>query len=215
MGGELEKEVLINNKGKSSNHKNKHLKNKNDNEEKAHESKSVIKTLKNDNQELKRGISKKKKDKIQIYSKDKVESQEKKVLELIHEKNAEKEDYDKIYDIISKHFLLQTLNDQAKNEIIISMSLYSLKEGTLLYKQGAEGNFWYIVQYGQLNRFMDNKLIGTINEGESFGEHALMNNSPRGNTVKSVTSCKLWVLKRQVFRKILEFIFTTNYEQNI
>jgi cGMP-dependent protein kinase len=30
-----------------------------------------------------------------------------------------------------------------------------------------------------------------------------------------VTDCKLWVLKRHVFRKILEFIFTLNYEQNM
>ena len=69
----------------------------------------------------------------------------KKVLELIHEKNAEKEDYDLIYNIISKHFFLQTLNNQAKNEIIISMSLYSLKEGKTLYNQGATGNFKFLV----------------------------------------------------------------------
>ena len=58
------------------------------------------------------------------------------------------------------------------------------------------------------------KLVSTIKEGESFGEHALMNNSPRNNTIVSASDCKLWVLKRSVFRKILEFIFTLNYEQN-
>ena len=62
---------------------------------------------------------------------------------------------------------------------------------------------------------MDDKLISTINSGDSFGEHALMNNSPRTYTIVAVTDCKLWVLKRQVFRKILEFIFTLNYEQNM
>jgi len=152
---------------------------------------------------------KKKKEKISVVSKDKEDkNQEKKVLELIHEKNAEKEDYELIYDIISKHFFLQTLNNQAKNEIIISMSLYSLKAGKTLYTQGSYGNFWYIVHSGQLNKFMDDKLVSTINAGDSFGEHALMNNSPRSNTIVSVTDCKLWVLKR------LEFIFTLNYEQN-
>ena len=110
---------------------------------------------------------------------------------------------------------MQTLNNQAKNEIIISMSLYSLKERKTLYNQGATGNFWYIVKSGSLNKFMDDKLISTINSGDSFGEHALMNNSPRTYTIVAVTDCKLWVLKRQVFRKILEFIFTLNYEQNM
>ena len=173
------------------------------------QSKSAIKTTNNNNNnnELKRG-AKKKKEKIAIVSKDKDDkNQEKKVLELIHEKNAEKEDYDIIYDIISKHFFLQTLNHQAKNEIIISMSLYSLKGGITLFEQGSSANYWYIVQSGELKRTMDDKCVGTIKAGESFGEHALMNNSPRSTTVSSVTDCRLWALKKQVFRKILEFIF--------
>ena len=95
------------------------------------------------------------------------------------------------------------------------MSLYSLKAGKTLFSQRSYGNFWYIVHSGQLNKFMDDKLVSTINAGESFGEHALMNNSPRSNTIVSVSDCKLWVLKRQVFKKILEFIFTLNYEQNM
>ena len=165
----------------------------------------------------KRGISHKKNDKkVFISAKDKENlNQEKKVLELIHEKNENKEDYDIMYNIISNHFFLQTLSDQAKNEIIISMSLYSVKEGKTLFSQGNAGNFWYIVRSGKLNRFVDDKLVGTINEGESFGEHALMNNSPRSSTVISVTECKLWVLKRQIFQKILDFIFTLNFEENM
>ena len=224
MGGELEKSTLqqktsnkLDGKSPNKNHKNKLqtiTNDENHSPNKKNASKSAIKTT-NNNNEAKRDKMKKKKEKISVVSREKEEkNQEKKVLELIHEKNAEKEDYELIYDIISKHFFLQTLNNQAKNEIIISMSLYSLKAGKTLYTQGSYGNFWYIVHSGQLNKFMDDKLVSTINAGDSFGEHALMNNSPRSNTIVSVTDCKLWVLKRQVFRKILEFIFTLNYEQN-
>ena len=178
--------------------------------------KTASKTTLNNNNEVKRDKGKKKKERVSVVSLEKDEkNHEKKVLELIHEKNAGKEDYDLIYNIISKHFFLQTLTNQAKNEIIISMSLYSLKEGKTLYNQGSIGNYWYIVQSGKLNKFMDGNLISTINEGDSFGEHALMNNSPRTYTVVAVTDCKLWVLKRQVFKKILDFIFTLNYEQNM
>ena len=227
MGGVLEKDALqkikINKKDSPMGKNNNHHKNRYqsiENEEspssnrKKRGSKSPIKATNNKNHQ-KRGDNKKKKDKMTIIAKDKDEmNNEKKVLELIHEKNAEKEDYDLIYDIISKHFFLQTLNHQAKNEIIISMSLYSLPEGQTLFTQGSSGNFWYIVKSGKLNKYMNDELIGTINEGDSFGEHALMNNCPRNNTVIAVTDCKLWVLKRQVFKKILEFIFTSNYEQN-
>ena len=228
MGGELEKTKLQKKSNEISdtsgkitnrNHKNKYKAidtDDNPNSNRKRESKSAIKTTNNNNNEQKRGVGKKKKEKVAIVSKEKEDTnQEKKVLELIHEKNAEKEDYDLIYEIISKHFFLQTLNHQAKNEICISMSLYFLKGGKTLYTQGNPGNFWYIVHSGELNRYMDDKLIAKIGPGDSFGEHALMNNSPRSNTVVSVSDCKLWVLKRQVFRKILEFIFTSNYEQNM
>ena len=220
MGGELEKTTMnqktsskLNSKA-GRNHKSKIQLIGTESPSKKSNAKTANKTTLNN--EHKRDKAKKKKEKVSVLSMDKDEiNHEKKVLELIHEKNAEKEDYDLIYNIISKHFFLQTLNNQAKNEIIISMSLYSLKEGKTLYNQGATGNFWYIVKSGSLNKFMDDKLISTINSGDSFGEHALMNNSPRTYTIVAVTDCKLWVLKRQVFRKILEFIFTLNYEQNM
>ena len=223
MGGELEKstmhqKTIANPEGKtaSRNHKAKLQSIATNSPSKKSNAKTASKTTLNNNNEVKRDKGKKKKERVSVISLEKDEkNHEKKVLELIHEKNAGKEDYDLIYNIISKHFFLQTLTNQAKNEIIISMSLYSLKEGKTLYNQGSIGNYWYIVQSGKLNKFMDGNLISTINEGDSFGEHALMNNSPRTYTVVAVTDCKLWVLKRQVFKKILDFIFTLNYEQNM
>ena len=228
MGGEFEKplnkkklEIMIDgqngNKSKNKNSSNTNLKTVNMNSGNKSKFASGTKLVKVTEVKTKRGISHKKNDKkIFISAKDKENlNQEKKVLELIQDKNEKKEDYDMMYEIISKHFFLQTLNDQAKNEIIISMSLYSVKEGKTLFSQGNAGNFWYIVHSGKLNRFVDNKLVGTLKEGDSFGEHALMNNSPRSSTVVSVTECKLWVLKRQIFQKILDFIFTLNYEENM
>ena len=200
MGGELEKSTLqqktsskLESKSPSRNHKGK-LNSIETNDihspTKKNASKSALKTANNNNNEAKRDKAKKKKEKISVVSRDKEDkNQEKKVLELIHEKNAEKEDYELIYDIISRHFFLQTLNNQARNEIIISMSLYSLKAGKTLFTQGSSGNFWYIVHSGQLNKFMNDKLVGTINAGDSFGEHALMNNSPRSNTIVARQCC--------------------------
>ena len=217
MGGTMEKQTLekyheqpeIN--GKTGNKNNKNKKEKIENQS----TKSLVKA-EGKSQHKRNGVSKKKKnDKVSIFAKDKDINLEKKALELIHEKNPDKEDYDLIYDIISKHYFLQTLNHQAKDEIIISMSLYSVKEGKTLYSEGYSGNYWYIVNSGELERYNNNKLIGKLSRGDSFGERALMNGAPRSNTVIAKTDCKLWVLKRQVFRKILEFIFTSNYEENM
>ena len=216
MGGELEKNTLEQHpdfpeiiKGE------KNKKNKGKNKKEINETVTTD-TVKSNN--VKRaGGGKKKKEKLQVVAKDKEKkvNYEKKVLELIHERNPEKEDYDIIYDIISKHFFLQTLTRQAKEEIIVSMSLYKVSKGVTLYTQGIPGNFWYIVQSGELAVYMNDKQVGQLKAGQSFGERALMDGTLRSNTIIAETDCKLWALKRQIFKKIIEFIFTSNYEENM
>jgi len=216
MGGEIEKKALQEENNhdliKSQKSPNKKLKELN-----RKTSQTSLKGNSENKSHHKRNDAKKKKknDKVSIVAKDKDSNQEKKVLELIHDKNPEKEDYELLYNKISKHFFLQTLNHQAKDEIIVSMSLYSIKEGETLYKEGSHGNYWYIVSSGELNKLNNNKLISQLKRGDSFGEKSIMNGAPRSTSVVAVTDCKLWVLKRSVFKKILEFIFTSNYEQNM
>ena len=215
MGGEIEKKALQNEEQELLN--TEKLPNKKLKELNKRASQSSIKGNSENKSHHKRNDAKKKKknDKMSIVAKDKESNQEKKVLELIHDKNPDKEDYELLYNKISKHFFLQTLNHQAKDEIIVSMSLYSIKEGVTLYKEGSQGNYWYIVNSGELNKLNNNKLITKLSRGDSFGEKSIMNGAPRSTSVVAVTDCKLWVLKRSVFKKILEFIFTSNYEQNM
>ena len=214
MGGELEKKTLEENNNLNELLKSdKNKKSKNKNKKEANDS-LATETGKSNNHK-RGGGGKKKKEKVQVVAKDKSEktvNYEKKVLELIHDKNPAKEDYDMIYDIISKHFFLQALTHQAKEEIIISMSLYKVSKGVTLYTQGLPGNYWYIVQSGELSVYMNEKEVGKLKSGQSFGERALMDGTLRSNTIIADTDCNLWALKRQVF---IEFIFTSNYEENM
>ena len=157
-----------------------------------------------------------KKEKIAIVAKNKNNiNEELKVIELIQEKNPKKIDYDLIYNSIGKHFFMQTLNDQARNEIIINMSLYKINAGTTLFYQGSVGNFWYIVHEGKLEFYVDEKLTKNFEVGDSFGEVALINNVPRNGTVKAITDCQLWALKKEVFCKIRDFLFAYNFKGNM
>ena len=169
MGGELEKKTLEEKHQMPEIIKSeKSKKGKGKNKKEANESVTTDAT-KSNNHKGNRG-GKKKKEKLQVVAKDKSEKQvnyEKKVLELIHDKNPAKEDYDIIYDIISNHFFLQTLTHQAKEEIIVSMSLYKVSKGVTLYTQGLPGNYWYIVQSGELSVFMNNKEVGKLKNGQS------------------------------------------------
>ena len=185
------------------------------NQRKSMEKNDSSRSTKNNTLDQNTDHPKRKKEKVLIVAKNKKSSNhEKKHLELIHKNNPNKEDYDLIYNIIDKHFFMQTLNAQARNEIIITMSLCRVKKNTTLFKQGSNGNYWYIVHEGQLEKIFDEKKTIILNKGDSFGELALIYDSPRDSTVKTITDCELWVLKREVFKKILDYLFTLNYEEN-
>ena len=94
------------------------------------------------------------------------------------------------------------------------MSLCTVDAGTIVFKQGSIGTFFYILKDGSLDLFINDNLIKTIKAGESFGELALLHRSPRSGTIKAVQFCEFWVLERKNFRKIVDFINEMNFEEN-
>ena len=170
---------------------------------------------KNKRGKINENLYNKKKEKITIVAKNKSANEELRVMDLIQDKNSQKVDYDLIYSSIGKHFFMQTLNDQARNEIIVNMSLYKVKANEKLFTQGSVGHYWFIVHEGELDFFVDDIFQKKIEKGDSFGEVALMNNVPRNGTAKTVTDCELWALKSEIFHKILDYLSSLNHDQNM
>lgn len=94
------------------------------------------------------------------------------------------------------------------------MSLCSVDAGTVVFKQGQIGTFFYILREGALDLFINDQLVKTIKPKESFGELALLHRSARSGTVKASKYCEFWVLERKNFRKIVDFINQINFEEN-
>lgn len=94
------------------------------------------------------------------------------------------------------------------------MSLCNVDAGTTLFKQGSLGYYFYIVKEGLVDLYINDDLVKTIKPKESFGELALLHNSPRSGTIKTTENCEFWVLERKNFRKIVDFINQINYEEN-
>lgn len=76
-----------------------------------------------------------------------------------------------------------------------------------LIKQGEAGDNFYVVEQGEFEIFVekngDSRMVATRGPGESFGELALMYNSPRAATVIAKSKSKVWAVERYQFRKIL------------
>eukprot|EP00126_Sphaerothecum_destruens_P001917 Sdes_comp15351_c0_seq2m4222 len=79
--------------------------------------------------------------------------------------------------------------------------------GDAVIRQGDDGDFFYVVDKGCFEVFVEsngvNRKVAEVTDGESFGELALMYNSPRAATVVAKMNSVLWALDRETFRRIL------------
>lgn len=67
-----------------------------------------------------------------------------------------------------------------------------VKSGDVVIQQGDEGDNFYVVDEGLFEVFVNGKKVVEIGPGGSFGELALMYNTPRAATVKAVNDGVLW-----------------------
>jgi len=76
--------------------------------------------------------------------------------------------------------------------------------GDLLVKEGDAAVAFYVVCQGQLEVVKGlgqkgERVVGTLNPGDFFGEMALLDGFPRGASVRAVTDCECLVLTRWDF----------------
>lgn len=155
-----------------------------------------------------------KKKKIILEANDSETSKEADRLQIKQRHNKQCEDAELIDQCILKNFFMNSLERQARLEIIKEMSLAYVPEGTVIFEEGEYGNFFYIIKSGQVSCIYNNTQQNIITKGESFGELALLHGAPRTVTCKALTECYLWVMKRRNFKKIIEHISKINFEEN-
>jgi len=75
--------------------------------------------------------------------------------------------------------------------------------GEAIIKQGDEGDNFYVVDEGVFEIFVNGNKVVEIGAGGSFGELALMYNTPRAATVKAKEDSVVWAVDRVTFRRII------------
>ena len=128
-------------------------------------------------------------------------------------KNKTKEEIEIIKKSLSKLFFIESLNDKNKEDIINEFRLAKIGSNKIIYLQGREGKFFYILKNGIVELIIDDKPIKKFSSGESFGEFALLHNAPRTGTIRTIIQCELWILDRVSFRKIVDTSMKENYNE--
>jgi len=78
-----------------------------------------------------------------------------------------------------------------------------LPAGEAVIKQGDEGDNFYVVDDGVFEVIVNGNKVVEIGPGGSFGELALMYNTPRAATVKAKEDSVVWAVDRVTFRRII------------
>tara|TARA_B100000780_G_scaffold169577_1_gene118660 strand:- start:3010 stop:3636 length:627 start_codon:yes stop_codon:yes gene_type:complete len=116
-----------------------------------------------------------------------------------------------IETILKDVFLFAGLHSDEIHTLIGAMSQVNVASGESIIKQGDQGDYFYVVDRGEFDVFVDGmvdengapKSVFHYKTGGSFGELALMYNAPRAATVTAVQDSVLWSVDRKTFRKIV------------
>ncbi|KAK2744424.1 hypothetical protein FQN57_004321 [Myotisia sp. PD_48] len=122
----------------------------------------------------------------------------------------------RLKNAVSSNFLFSHLDDEQSKTVLDALVEKPVPAKDIkVITQGDTGDYFYVVERGHLDVHIHpsgcaqpgpdglGAKVTSIGPGGSFGELALMYNSPRAATVISTEPCTLWALDRVTFRRIL------------
>jgi cGMP-dependent protein kinase len=125
-----------------------------------------------------------------------------------------KEDRETILQALNNHFIFTSLTEEDKDVVSDTMQLYKFEAGKVVFEQDRTSKSYYVVKYGSLEVLVNGKRVSKIHAGEGFGELALLHDNPRAATVRTLEKSAMWGIDRATFRRVIEEMNTTIYEQN-
>jgi cAMP-dependent protein kinase regulator len=118
------------------------------------------------------------------------------------------EQIQRIKSMIIHSFIFGNLESKDMEIVINAMEEKKYKSGDIIIKQGENGDILYCIEEGECECYKkienEEKLVKKYQSGDSFGELALLYNSPRAATVKAITDVITWCLDRETFNNIVK-----------
>lgn len=104
---------------------------------------------------------------------------------------------------LASNFLFRQLDANSKKTVVAALTKKLFAKDSEIIKQGDEGDYFYIIESGTVDFYVNGTMVSSAGEGASFGELALMYNSPRAATVVATSNVTCWALDRSTFRHII------------
>jgi CRP-like cAMP-binding protein len=104
---------------------------------------------------------------------------------------------------LADNFIFASLSPRERRNLIDAMMMETVPSGSTIIQQGRVGDYFYVVEEGNINFIVDGQHVGSCSRGASFGELALLYNCPRAATCLATTDCRLWKVDQRTFRHML------------
>lgn len=117
--------------------------------------------------------------------------------------NLSQEQRDQLSKVLASNFLFRLLEPNLQKTVLSALQKQLFSKGANIITQGDVGDFFYIIEEGTVQYIVGGVPLQSAGPGASFGELALMYNSPRAATVLALSDVTCWLLDRATFRRIL------------
>lgn len=109
---------------------------------------------------------------------------------------------------LSKSFMFASLEKAEMDILLQAMKECTFTAGTQVITEGENGDYLFVIEKGALdctkNIDGEDKVVKTVNEGDVFGELALLYNCARAANVVAKDACVCWQLDRDTFNNIVK-----------
>lgn len=109
----------------------------------------------------------------------------------------------RLTEAVKNILLFRALDMKQMQEVIDAMFEKTTSPGDHVIDQGDDGDNFYVIDRGEYDIFVNDNKVGAYKDSGSFGELALMYNTPRAATIVATTEGILWALDRVSFRRIV------------
>lgn len=114
----------------------------------------------------------------------------------------------KLDKALKGNIICSHLDESERKEVFDAMFEEIHKAGDVIIHQGDEdGDQFYVVDEGECDVYVEKdgvkEKVQHVTAGGSFGELALIYNTPRAATVVATTDVRLWSINRVTYRKVL------------
>lgn len=116
-----------------------------------------------------------------------------------------KEEVKFLTTVLQGNFLFSELSDQECNILVQAMQKETVNKDAIIIQQGDSGDFYYVVASGVVNYVLETAgNVGQCEKGGSFGELALLYDSPRAaSCIAASDVVELWKVDQNTFRHVL------------